>query len=80
MEEHAGNYVHSGLHRQKRLRFFVDNIDGQTAMSVYQRQPTMDDRAYLTKAQHPDSYLPPTITIDGVAVVHELNVHKINSH
>ena len=55
IEEHAGNYVHSGLHRQKRLRFSVDDIDGQvdtpegknlfhaTAMSTYQRQATMDD-------------------------------------
>ena len=89
IEEHAGNYVHSGLHRHKRLRLSVDNIDGQvdtpegqnlfhaTAMSVYQRQPTMDDRAYLTEAQHPGSYLPPIIIIDGMAVVHELNVHKI---
>ena len=56
MEEHAGNYVYSGLHRQNRLRFSVDNIDTSegknlfhaTAMSVYQRQPTMDDRAYQT--------------------------------
>ena len=47
-----------------------------TAMSVYQRQPTMDDRAYLTEAQHLDSYLPPTIIIDGMAVVLELNAHK----
>ena len=43
-------------------------------MSVYQRKPTMDDRAYLTEAQHLDSY--PIIIIDGMAVVHELNVHK----
>ena len=46
----------------KRLRFSADNIDSQVdtpkgknlfhaiAMSVYQRQPTMDDRAYLTEA------------------------------
>ena len=52
------------------------NLFHATAMSVYQRQPTMDDRAYLTEAQHLDSYLPPTIIIDGMAVVHELNVHK----
>jgi len=45
-------------------------------MSVYQRQPTMNDRAYLTDAQHPDRYLPPIIIIDGTAAVHELNVHK----
>ena len=45
-------------------------------MSVYQRQPTMDDRAYLTEAQHLDSYLPPTIIIGDMAVMHELNVHK----
>ena len=36
----------------------------------------MDDRAYLTEAQHLDSYLPPTIIVDGMTVVHELNVHK----
>ena len=36
----------------------------------------MNDRAYLTEAQHLDSYLPPTIIIDSMAVVHELNVHK----
>ena len=36
----------------------------------------MNDRAYLTEAQHLDSYLPPTISIDSMAVVHELNVHK----
>ena len=36
----------------------------------------MDDRAYLTEAQHLDSYLPPTIIMDDMAVVHELNVHK----
>ena len=47
-------------------------------MSVYHRQPTMDDRAYLTEAQHPDSYLPSTIITDGMAVLHELNVHKSN--
>ena len=70
MEEHAGNYVRLGLHRQNMLRFSVDNIDGQvdtlegnnlfhvTAISAYQRKPTMDDRAYLTEAQHPDSHLP----------------------
>ena len=52
------------------------NLFHATAMSVYQRQPTMDVRAYLTEAQHLDSYLPPTIIIDGMAVVHELNVHK----
>ena len=36
----------------------------------------MNDRAYLTEAQHLDSYLPPTIIIDSMAVVHEMNVHK----
>ena len=53
----------------KKRRFFVVNIDGQvdtpegknlfhaTAMAVYQKQPTMNDRAYLTKAQHPESHL-----------------------
>ena len=72
----------------KRHRFSVDNTDGQvdtpegknlfhaTAMSVYQRKPKMDDRAYLTVAQNPDSYLPPTIITDGMAVVHELSVNK----
>ena len=59
----------------------VDTPDGKnlfhaTAMSVHQRQPTMDDRVYLTEAQQLDSYLPPTIIIDGMAVVHKLNVHK----
>ena len=66
----------------------VDNIDGQvdtpddtnlfhaTAMSVYQRKPTMDSMAYLTEAQHPDSYLPPTIIVDGMVVVHKMSVHK----
>ena len=91
IEEHAGNYVHSGRYRQQRLRFSVDNIDGQlvdtpdgmnlfysTAMPVYHRQPTMDGRAYLTEAQHPAIYLPPTIIIDGMVVVHELNVPKIH--
>ena len=55
IEEHAGNYVPPGLHRQERLRFSIDNIyahvdtpDGKnsfhaTAMVVYQREPTMDD-------------------------------------
>ena len=57
----------------------LDTPDGKnlfhaTAMSVYQRQPTMDDSAYLTEAQHMDSYLPPTV--DGMAVVYQLNVHK----
>ena len=52
----------------------VDTPEGKnlfhvTAMSVYQRQPTMDDRAYLTEAQHLDSYLPPTIIIDDMAVM-----------
>ena len=60
----------------------VDSPEGKnlfhaTAMSVYQRQPTMDDRVYLSEAQHMDSYLPPTIIINGVAVVHDLNVHKV---
>ena len=53
---------------KKRL-FFVDNTDGQvdtlkgknlfhsTAMTVYQRQPTIDDRTYLTEAKHPESHL-----------------------
>ena len=53
----------------KERRFFGDNTDGQvdtpegknlyhaTAMTVYQRQPTIDDRTYLTEAQHPDSHL-----------------------
>ena len=53
----------------KKRRFFVDNTDGQvdttegknlfhaTAMRVYQRQHTIDDRTYLTKAQHPESHL-----------------------
>ena len=53
----------------KKRRFFY-NTDGQvntpegnklfyaTAMAVYQRQPTMDDRTYLTEAQHPESHLP----------------------
>ena len=36
----------------------------------------MEVRAYLTEAQHLDSYLPPTITIDCMAVMHELNVHQ----
>ena len=52
----------------KKRRFLGDNTDGQvdtpegknlfhaTAMTVYQRQPTIDDRTYLTEAQHPDSY------------------------
>ena len=60
----------------------VDNTDGQvdtpegknlfheTAMSVYQRQRTMGDRAYLTEAQHPYRYLPPATIIDGMSVVH----------
>ena len=46
----------------KKHRFIVDNTDGQvdtpedknlfhaTAMTVYQRQPTIDDRTYLTEA------------------------------
>ena len=53
----------------KKRRFFVDNTDAQvdttegknlfhaTAMTVYQRQPTINDRTYLTKAQHPESHL-----------------------
>ena len=36
----------------------------------------MDDRGYLTEAQHLESYLSPTIIIDGMDVVHEFNVHK----
>ena len=47
-------------------------------MSVYQRQPTMDDRAYLTEAQHLDSYLSPTIIIDDMAVVHEFTKSHSN--
>ena len=39
------------------------NFFHATAMSVYQRQPTMDDREYLTEAHHLDSYLPSTIII-----------------
>ena len=63
LEEADGNYVRSGLYRRNRLRFSVDNIDGKnlfhlTAISVYQRQPMMNGRAYLTEAQHLDSYLP----------------------
>ena len=62
----------------------IDNIDGQvdtpddtnlfhaTAMAVYQRNRTKDSMAYLTEAQHPQSYLPPTIIIDGMVVVHKL--------
>ena len=69
MAEPAGNYVHSGLHRPKKHRFF-DNTDGQvdtlegknlfhaTAMTVYQRQHTINDRTYLTEAQHQESHLP----------------------
>ena len=53
MEKQAGNYAH--FHA--------------TAMSVYQRKPTIDDRAFLTEAEHLDSYLPPTIITDGMAVV-----------
>ena len=65
---HAGKYVHSGLHRPKSV-VFVDDTDGQvdtpdgknvfhaTAMTVYQRQPTIYDRTYLTEAQHPESHL-----------------------
>ena len=53
----------------QKASLFVDNTDGQvdttegknlfhaTAMTVYQRQPTIDDRTYLTKAQHPQSHL-----------------------
>jgi len=54
----------------KKNRFFVYNTDGQvdtpegknlfhaTAITVYQRQPTIDDRTYLTEAHHPESHLP----------------------
>ena len=54
----------------KKRRFFVDNTDGQvdttegknlfhaTAVTVYLRQPTIDDRTYVTKTQHPESHLP----------------------
>ena len=53
----------------QKASLFGDNTDGQvdttegknlfhaTAMTVYQRQPTIDDRTYLTKAQHPESHL-----------------------
>ena len=34
------------------------NLFHATAMAVYQKQPTMDDRAYLTEAQHPESHIP----------------------
>ena len=56
------------------------NLFHATAMSVHQRQPTTDDRAYLTGAQHLESCLPPTIIINGMAVVHELNVHKSHNN
>ena len=53
----------------KKRRFLCENTNGQvdtpegknlfhaTAMIVYQRQPTIDDRTYLTEAQHPESHL-----------------------
>ncbi len=56
MEKHDGNYVPPGLHRQRRLRFSIDNIDAKvdtsdgrnsfhaTAMAVYQREPSVEDR------------------------------------
>ena len=49
----------------KKSSLFVDNIDGQihtpegknlfhaTAVAVYQKRRTMDDKPYLTEAQHP---------------------------
>ena len=55
IEKHNGNYVPPGLHRQRRLRFSLDNIDAQvdtpdgrnsfhaTAMAVYQREPSVED-------------------------------------
>ena len=61
-----------------RTQVFIDknvdtpegkNLFHATAMSVYQRQRTMDDRAYLTEAQHLVSYLRPTIIIGGKTVV-----------
>ena len=54
----------------QKASLFVGNTDGQvdtlegknlfhaTTMTVYQRQPTIDDRTYLTEAQHPESHLP----------------------
>ena len=54
----------------KKRRFFIDNTDGPvdtledknlfhaTAIAVYQRQPTIDDKTYLTEAHHPESHLP----------------------
>ena len=55
MEKHDGNYVPPGLHRQRRLRFSLNNVDAQvdtpdgpnsfhaTAMAVYQREPSVED-------------------------------------
>jgi len=55
MEKHDGNYIPPGLHKQKRLRFSLNNIDAKvdtpdgqnsfhaTAMAVYQREPSAED-------------------------------------
>jgi len=76
-KEHAGNNAYSRLHRQKKSDTSVGKYLFQaTTMSVYQIQPTIDDRGYRTEALHLNSYLTPTMIIDGIAVVHELNVHK----
>lgn len=61
MRENGRNYVPPGLHRGKKLRFSVDNIDTQvdttdgkdsfhaTAMTVYQREPTLDSQSSVQK-------------------------------
>ena len=79
-EEHAGYDVHSGfignmLHNVKKIDGQVDtpddtNLFHATAMAVYQRKRTKDSMTYLTEALHPESYLPPTIIIDGMVVGH----------
>ena len=47
---------------QERILYIAATSEGKnlfhaTAMIVYQRQPTIEDRTYLTEAQHPDSHL-----------------------
>lgn len=54
MEKHDGNYIPPGLHKQRRLRFSLDNIDASvhtpdgrtsfhaTAMAVYQKEPSAE--------------------------------------
>ena len=61
MEKHDGIYIPPELHKQRRPRFSLDNIDAKvdasdgrnsfhaTAMAVYQRKASTEDRSECIK-------------------------------